>query len=158
MKLKAKVQHKGHRNEFLAKVKAFASRQVVVGIPAAKSKRSAGAPDNAELGVYFEFGTEHMPARPWLQPPMAIHHDEHVAALAALYRSAKTEADIETGLARLGMVAAGQVKAYITQGSSIPPELAAETVRRKGSTRALVDTGAFVASIDAEVRPARRAR
>lgn len=51
----------------------------------------------------------------------------------------------------IGLWAATQVKNRITQGEHIPPPLQPATVKRKGSDRPLVDTGALVGSIGYEI-------
>ncbi len=54
-------------------------------------------------------------------------------------------------LSALGAWGVAEVQKTITSGPSIPPRLAAATIRRKHSSRALVDTGRLLQSLQWEV-------
>lgn len=58
---------------------------------------------------------------------------------------------VEQGLGLLGLYTANAVKAKIR--SNIPPPLAARTIARKGSSKALVDTGRLINSITWKIIP-----
>ena len=58
--------------------------------------------------------------------------------------------DVDRELARLGQKVVGDVQQRMADG--IGPPLDPETVRRKGSSTPLIDTGRLRQSIDSEVR------
>lgn len=87
-----------------------------------------------------------IPARPFLRPGIR----RNLKTFAALGRrdvrlvARGTMAGV-MALDRLGVVAAGKVKEEITKGSFVP--LAASTIRRKKSSKPLIDTGSLRQSI-----------
>jgi hypothetical protein len=93
------------------------------------------------IAVWQEYGTERgIPPRPFMHQcfDKRINMIEKVSAnLHAQYLNGKlTE---KQALARLGEWYAGEIKDEILSGDFKP--LAASTIRKKGSTRPLVDTG-----------------
>jgi hypothetical protein len=147
------VKHTSHREPLMLSLRKLASRRVCVGVLGnAKAKRSKGSIDNVQLAAIHEFGTSTVPARPFIRPAVALHHEEYVAALDRIQKRVVRGADVDVELGRLGMKAVGDIRVYITRGSSIPPPLKPETIKRKGSSRALVDTGQLLRSIDSVVR------
>ncbi len=111
---------------------------------------SAGS-DLVTIAAVNEYGTEdgRIPSRPFLRTAMA---DRRIAGTAAkeitAYYTGKR--DLETALNRLGAVAQGAVQRRI--GSNIQPANAASTVKQKGSSKTLIDTGRLRQSIAWAVR------
>jgi hypothetical protein len=149
-----KVKHTSHRKPLIDGLRKLARSAVFVGVlGGSKSKRAKGQPiDNVGLAAVHELGCEHIPARPFIRPSVAMNHEEYLAELAKIQKRVAHGADVDTELGRLGQRAAADIRNYITQGSSIPPELKPATKARKHSSRALVDTGQLVRSIDYVVR------
>lgn len=150
-----KVEHKhGVGHDFYNRLQAADTTKVVVGILGEKKarKNQKAKIDNVALGAIHEFGTSTIPARPWLKPPMMAHRKDFVAALADAYRKAKSQEELERLLGRIGFVAVAKIQQHIRAGAGIPPPLEAETIRRKKSSRPLVDTGQFLRSISFVVR------
>lgn len=126
-------------------------REVAVGILQG-SVDGEGA-SIAEYATYNEFGTEHVPSRPF----MAMSFDENKAAIVADFnREAKAMVEgrrtADQALTVIGQKHASRVQVTIT-GRDITPKLAASTIRaKKGSTKTLVDTGAMVNAVHIELR------
>ena len=107
----------------------------------------------AEYATYNEYGTKHIPSRPF----MAISFDEGRAEIDADFKrhgdllvTGKTTA--QAALTIIGQKHAGRVQNTIT-GRNIPPPLSPQTVaRKKGSSKTLVDTGAMVNAVQIELR------
>lgn len=59
--------------------------------------------------------------------------------------------DMTTALTILGQRGVAEVRRTITTGAGIPPALKPETIKRKGSSRPLVDTGQLINSISYEL-------
>jgi len=153
MKVHAKVAHKSHRKGPHDLLEWLDKHRVVVGIIGKKSKRKEGKVDNVGLAIIHEFGSGHIPARPWIRPPLYTHHDELTKELVKIWESCKDgKGDPSKKLNALGSLAASLVKNYVTQGDGIPPPNAPSTIKRKGSSRPLVDTGAMVNAVTWEVR------
>lgn len=112
---------------------------------------SARYPDGtpvAYVATIHEFGTSdgHVPSRPFMRPAVADNGPEWMEQLgagarAALQGSTSPSAVLEVVAAK----AAGDVAKKIAAVTS--PTLAPATVRRKGSTKPLVDTGQMIQSV-----------
>lgn len=139
------------------KIKAELARarrlEVAVGILAGSA--GADGASIAEYATYNEFGTKHIPERPF----MGISFDENVGQIgkdfdqqgAALVQGQRTATQ---ALTVIGMKHAARVQNTITS-RDIPPPLAPSTVaaKKNNSTKTLVDTGAMVNAVQISVRP-----
>lgn len=125
-------------------------REVAVGILQG-SVDSEGA-SIAEYATYNEFGTDHVPSRPF----MAMSFDENKADIDADFnRQGKAMVEgkrtANEALTIIGQKHAARVQNTIT-GRDITPKLADSTIKAKGSTKTLVDTGAMTNAVQIEVR------
>ncbi len=109
----------------------------------------------AELWQIHEYGTEdgHIPERAPLRKTFVARKDE----LAAVYRSVaagvlKGLMTPRQALGLLGLRAASMVKATISSG--VEPANAPSTIRRKKSSKPLIDHGQLWRSVDYEVTDA----
>jgi len=129
----------------------------------------------AEVGVLNEFGTRNIPARPFLIPsakqnqPKYFKYLQKLLADMMLNPTKSGQDSFIKGLAQLALVAAADVKNFITRGAPLPPPNAPSVVARKqklaisnsqneadGERRAslirtLVDTGRMVQAITGSV-------
>lgn len=113
-------------------------KHVKVGFPASKSSKS-----NIEKAVWNEFGTRRgIPERPFMRNAM---RNNRAAYRDALRKSASKillgETALATVLNKLGILAQGDIQAEITSLNS--PPLSPRTIRAKGSSKPLIDTGAM---------------
>jgi hypothetical protein len=144
---------------------------VKVGVLDASGEHSGGI-SMAELAAVHEFGsrvveqdlvagregtkqpnntTARIPARSFIRATFVKNKDElnkMVAKLAAGIVNDKI--GVDKALDLLGLWGAKAIKRYIT-GTRIPPPLAVATIKRKGSSRPLVDSGQLVGSISWQV-------
>lgn len=106
----------------------------------------------AEYAAANEYGTDNIPSR----PSMRTAFDENVAAItrdmqrqhAAMVTGERTA---EAALTVIGQKQADRTKNTIT-GRDFLPKLSESTIKRKGSTKTLVDTGAMVNAVQISVR------
>ena len=127
---------------------------VTVGIHQDDGDKSHGLFTVAQIAAVHEYGSEDgkIPQRSFIR-------DTHDLNLQAnLERLKRLEEHVLTGkltqhqmLTYLGEVASKQMVSRINQG--IAPELKKSTVRRKGSSTPLVDTGQLKGSITFKVNP-----
>lgn len=131
--------------------------EVYVGIPekeGAKDKESPDGPSNyslAEIAAVHEFGSEDgtIPKRSFLRDWVDGNRDD-IEKFLVRALVAQTEGQrIEKGLGQLGEYAIGQIKERISD--NIPPPLSDATIKRKGSSVALIDTGQLRGSISWEI-------
>jgi hypothetical protein len=129
------------------------TKAVKVGIIAGQGEGDADRDGvtNADLGLIHEFGTATVPERSWLRRTFrnAPWLPKFVGALAKQVLSGKMTED--KALEILGMKGATEAKKTITAGDPIPPPNAPATIRAKGSSRPLVDTGQMVNAISFQV-------
>jgi len=112
---------------------------------------------NAELAVIHTYGTDTLPARPFLEPALKSHKAQYAIALKALCAKAIKEAaksgkdpNAESLLANLAGRAINDVKQYIKSNKVKPPSTP-ETNARKGSDITLIETGQLVNSIEGRI-------
>lgn len=115
-------------------------QKVLIGVPEGVS-HSDGINMGA-LAAIHEFGapSRGIPERPFLQPSMDKNLDKYKALMA---REAKgvvlKRSTLHQALAKVGMLAAADVQAYMVSGAFKP--LAASTIKAKGSSKPLIDSG-----------------
>lgn len=100
---------------------------------------------------YMELGVTqphdiNIPARPWLEPGVT---SATPAVLLTIQDGMDAGNSMDQILEAVGVVAAGAVKVYMTELKT-PPN-AASTIRKKGSSNPLIDTGAMRQSVTHQV-------
>jgi hypothetical protein len=98
-----------------------------------------------ELGV-TQAHTIDIPARPWLEPGVASATPE---VLLTIQDGMEADKSMDQILEAVGAVAVGKVKVYMTELKT-PPN-AASTIRKKGSSNPLIDSGAMRQSVTHKV-------
>lgn len=124
---------------------------VSVGIHEAEGSASEeGGATVAEIGSYHEFGLG-VPQRSFIRDWFDENEEankERIRKLAKAVAEGKIPS-AEMALERFGLYAVGSIQSRIADG--IEPELAEETIRRKGSSTPLIDTGTLRSSITHKV-------
>lgn len=100
---------------------------------------------------YMELGVTgphkiNIPARPWLNPGVASATKE---IIETIQDSVDRGATLDGTLEAVGVVASGAVRQYMTDLKT-PPN-AASTIKKKGSSNPLIDSGAMRASVTHKV-------
>lgn len=134
------------------KIAELKGLSVVVGVTAKSNARNDEL-TNADLALIHEFGSpaHNIPERSFLRKPL-INNAEAVANLAknAIGKFIAGEISLETALGYVGEEAKGISKEAVTNG--ISPALKPATIKRKKSSKPLIDTGQLLNSITYEVR------
>lgn len=127
------------------RLKQAATLEVRVGVLGTGGSRESGL-TNADLMVIHEFGTENVPERAPLRTTFDAKHREWVI-LSKKLLSALIAGRVETeqALGLLGAQAVADIQAQIRAG--LPPPNAPSTIRRKGSSTPLIDTGRLLMSL-----------
>lgn len=124
-------------------LKRLAEMDITVGFQGRSgSKRHPnGTASVAEVARYMEFGTDDIPARPFLRTTEKQHKGElkkvNRRALADLVDQ---RADVDQVAAKVGEAAVEAVRDTIDSASMWAEPLKRSTVKRKGHSRPLVDT------------------
>ena len=106
-----------------------------------------------EVGAVHEFGSRdgRIPERSYMRSTFDARRDDYERGLRkALKHVVAGETDIDTELGRLGLVVAGDIQETIA--TLTDPPLAEYTIKKKGSSKPLIETGRLKQSIDHEVR------
>lgn len=128
----------------------------VLGSEATQAKEvNAGGVHHSELGLtlvevatFNEFGTERIPERSFIRGTVDTYRSRYVEQTKQLYAKVCDPGGsmtVQQALAIMGMVIQGDIQARISAG--IMPANAPSTVRQKGSSTPLIDTGQLRQSI-----------
>lgn len=102
----------------------------------------------ASVAAYNEFGTQRAPPRPFFRTMIAAKAPTWGKDTAVLI--AQDNFDAKKALGQMGERIAGQLRKSIVELTS--PPLSPITIRRKGFSKPLVDTGHMLNSVDYEVK------
>lgn len=115
--------------------------QIKVGLPKGEADS-----DVIMKGIWNNFGTVNIPERPFMQNAMRGNRSSYRSAMkSSAAKIMRGETDMKSVLSKLGIKAQGDIQEEITSLSS-PPN-APSTIRQKGSSNPLIDSGELRASI-----------
>jgi hypothetical protein len=141
----------------LAAMERAKNTVVKVGLPesetatskAYKADGDKSAPTVLEVGIWHEYGTEHVPMRSFLRAPFIEKQADLKKIIDGQFKLVLEKGlDVEIGLGRVGLAARNiSVGAFKTQGYGTWPDIADATKKAKGSSGILIDTGLLRNSI-----------
>lgn len=126
-------------------IREFGGKAIGVGLP---KEEQATYPDGTPVetvAMAHEFGTDKLPERPFLRPGLK----EALPVAADMIKESQGQ-DADQTLSQVGLYAASKVQKGI-ENLSDPPNND-ETVKRKGSSNPLIDTGRLRQAITHIVR------
>lgn len=128
-------------------LKAFDGVELVIGV-LRNSGRETNGTDLVDVAFYNEFGTRHIPSRPFVRIASDEHGDEW-QTLAEKGLTAITEGRMSRKqvLDLVGIRAKADVQKVFGDKTKLRPNAPA-TVARKGSSAPLIDSGRLRASIN----------
>src|SRR5690606_5993627 len=100
----------------------------------------------ATLGAIQHFGNDDIPARPWLDKGAESGTKDY---LETIQEGVEDGLDAKQIMARVGEEAEGAIRQYITDLDSPPNK--PSTIKRKGSSNPLIDTGNMRQSVTSSV-------
>ena len=118
--------------------KVMSDKTVLVGIHDSAGEHEGGI-SNAQLGAVLHFGNDHIPARPWLDVGVQQGNKEYSEIIE------DNADDLDRAMEQIGVVAVGRVQEYMNELKT-PPN-AASTIKKKGSSNPLIDTGNLKQSV-----------
>jgi hypothetical protein len=130
------------------RIKALEAVEIYVGIPEQNNSRDGESVTNAELAFIHEHGSplKNIPARPFIRPAISLPRNQKMirAQLAVAARAvlAGDESAANRELNKTGLLAANAVKRFLADfpANQLAPN-APSTIRRKGSSTPLIDSG-----------------
>ena len=108
--------------------------------------------DLVDVAMYNEYGTSTIPPRPFLEQGVQNHQQEIQQAINNAFYIVDKGGDAEKGLNQIGNVARGAIQDEIANGDFAPN--APSTIKKKGSSRPLIDTGHMRQSVKYYIRKA----
>jgi hypothetical protein len=118
--------------------------------------RIDGQITNAELAVIHEYGTDKIPERSFMRSTFDRLRPNYEAMVAKL---AGRVVDGKMPLAKLldlvGLKIENDIRRAVKTGPGIEPPNAPSTIRRKGSSRPLIDTAQMINALTHDVGPER---
>ncbi|HDR1123196.1 hypothetical protein ACFHYN_03815 [Pasteurella multocida] len=124
-------------------------KDVFVGIPEEVNKSLEDQPsfNMASLAAVLEFGNDHIPERPFLRQTLNDNREKYVSMFVNLF---KKGVEPEKIYEQLALIAQADVQENIVRGNWVPNN--PKTIKRKGSSKPLIDTGKLRQSIKGVVR------
>lgn len=133
-----------------------ADRSVLIGVPAGKEEAD-GTP-LAMVAAVHEFGSpeQNIPERSFLRAGVREGAPKfHTVNVDSCRKILLGQMTVEQAVNKLGVIGVGEVKRKIGNGPFVP--LKPATIKRKGSSRPLIDTGQLRQSITYQLEGARSA-
>lgn len=123
-------------------------RVAKVGVPIGPTE-AEGTP-LALIAAVHEFGSEDVPERPWLRTSIRENSDKRSRLNKVnLVKIVKGTLTVDQALGQLGLMASSDAQKKVRSGPFAP--LAEATIKAKGSSKPLIDTGNFIQNIISEV-------
>lgn len=122
--------------------------QISIGVHGTEASfpRQDGGLTVGELAEIHEFGLGHVPPRSWLGGWFDEREDSFPQVIRIqLSEKLKARQPLEVAFKTCAVLFQASIQQRFTDG--IPPELADETIRRKGSSTPLIDTGVLRSSV-----------
>ena len=135
--------------QLIEQLKASGEKAVYVGFPAEFNEKVEGS-DNfklASLAAVLEFGNERIPSRPFLRQTLAENQEKYTALFVKLFESGVS---IEQIYEQITLIAQGDVQQNIANGKWTAN--APSTIKRKKSSKPLIDTGKLRQSVKGIVK------
>ena len=141
-------------NQVLAEIAEADKYHVLVGVMGDKAARSGDdGVTNAMLAYVHEYGSpaRNIPARPHIMPGIqaALGDIERLSRAGILAALNGQNGAVMNLLGQVGAVAVGSIQQKIATGPFAP--LAPQTIKRKGSSKPLIDTGQYRQSFSYKV-------
>lgn len=127
----------------LKQMDELAERKVLVGIQEEQGVQVEGDTTLATIGYFQEYGTRDIPARPWLSE--GVKRADPAALLKQVAIDVVNGKTAEVALERAGLAAVGAIQEGFTEIAWEPN--AASTIKAKGSSQPLIDTGRLRQSV-----------
>ena len=127
----------------------MADLEVCIGFQHGKATEDDGT-DVCDVAAWNELGTEHIPARPFLRKSVDENKDKIDSFLQARKKDLLAGVSVEHVLKEIGIFQKDLVKEKITEGRFKKNK--GSTIKRKGSSKPLIDTGRMRQSVDYVIR------
>lgn len=145
--IKDRITPEGRRLEQL--LRTLDKKQVRIGFQRGDATDENGV-DMCDIAAWNELGTSRSPARPFIRQTVDNHEGEINAMLDGVRKSLLGGASGEQVLKEIGLKVKDLMQAEIIEGSFVPN--APSTIRMKGSSKPLIDTGRMRQSVNYAIK------
>lgn len=147
VKVKDKMTPEGIK--FQKMLKELADKEVRIGFQHGKATEEDGT-DVCDVAAWNELGTANMPSRPFLRKSVDENEDKIDNFLQSKKKDLVRGVSAEQVLKEIGIFQKDLIQEKITEGSFAPN--APATIRQKGSSKPLIDTGRMRQSVNYEIK------
>lgn len=151
-----KKTHSGGLAGLTERLQRFSRAAVYVGVPAEQASRGSKGINNAELLYIHTNGSplRNIPARPVIEPALKADKDKIMVQYAKAVTAAAEGSDskLAAALTRTGLAGQNAARSWFTDPRNGWAPNSPRTIRIKGSSRPLIDTGTLRKSIIYVVR------
>lgn len=147
VKIKDTVTADGRK--FQKMLDELAEKQVRIGFQHGKATEEDGT-DICDIAAWNELGTVHIPSRPFLRQSVDDNVSKINDFLQSRIKRLVNGGSAEQFLKEIGIFQKDLIQDKITNGSFAPN--APSTVKKKGSSKPLIDTGRMRQSVNYEIK------
>lgn len=122
--------------------------EVAVGYQ--QGEASEDGVDMVDIALFNELGTVHSPSRPFIRDSLNNNKDKISQFMQSAAKGIVNGKSAEDVLKKIGTFQKGLIQKEITSGNFVPNSPA--TIRKKGSSTPLIDTGRMRQSVNFVVR------
>lgn len=137
--------------DIIKQLKSLKNKSIEAGVLSNAGDNQETGTLIAEYAYYNEYGTKHIPARPFMSMTFDEQNSNWVKSLDSILEKLvnNNNVDIEKSISLVGEQVVNDIKEKIT--SNIPPALKTSTIKRKKSSKTLIDTGNMRDSINFKI-------
>lgn len=135
--------------KFYKMLEELAEKEVRIGFQHGEAQDENGV-DICDIAAFNELGTSKIPSRPFLRDSVDNNEAKINSFLQKRTQDIANGASAEKILKQIGVFQKGLVQEEIVNGSFVPNSEA--TIRRKGSSKPLIDTGRMRQSVNYQIK------
>lgn len=133
---------------FQRELEELTKLEVAVGYQ--QGEASEDGVDMVDIALFNELGTVHSPSRPFIRDSLNNNKDKISQFMQSAAKGIVNGKSAEDVLKKIGTFQKGLIQKEITSGNFVPNSPA--TIRKKGSSAPLIDTGRMRQSVNFVVR------
>lgn len=134
----------GEAKKYFSELKKLSDLEIHVGFQAGEASSEDGT-DVADIAAYNEYGSSDTPARPFMRQSWENHEDELRSICQRANNIISQGGTAEEACKTIGVFGVGLIQQEIVSGGFEPN--APSTIKKKGSSQPLIDTGRMRQSV-----------
>ena len=143
VKITDRVTPEGEK--FMRMLEELATKEVRIGFQRGQASESDGT-DICDIAAWNELGTVNMPSRPFMRKSVNENEGKIKSFVKSMKHDLVSGASGEQILKKIGIFQKDLIQEKITEGEFAPN--AVSTVKKKGSSKPLIDTGRMRQSVN----------